>query len=121
MIFWKESYTVWAGVLDLWGIKEYSLAIVVFLFSMVFPFAKLLAVWYVWCIKLSQQRRKNILKWLGVFGKWSMLDVYVVSILIVLVKVGSFARIEPRIGIYFFGAAILLSMLTTSYVTRCAD
>jgi len=49
-----------------------------------------------------------------------MLDVCVVAILIVLVKLGPLAQVEPQAGVYVFAAAILCSMLTTMYVERLA-
>ncbi|HEX9780986.1 MAG TPA: paraquat-inducible protein A [bacterium] len=118
LIFWQETYSVWTGILDLWKLGEHVLAIVVFLFSMVFPIAKLLALTYVWYWRLHEEPRARLLHRLGMLGKWSMMDVFVVAILIVLVKVGSLAKVEPRLGVYLFASAILLSMLTTSYVDR---
>lgn len=120
MVFWKDEYTVWAGVLDLWSLREYFLAGTVFLFSMVFPFVKLGALACVWFAPMEEGRRKNLLGWLGVFGKWSMLDVFVVAILIVLIKVGSLAKIEPRSGIYLLGGAIVVSMLAAAWTERMA-
>jgi len=120
MIFWKDTYSVWTGILDLWKLGEYVLAAVLFFFSMVFPFTKLLTLACVWHVKLSDEKRAYLLHWLGLLGKWSMLDVFVVAILIVLVKVGSLAKVEPRIGVYLFGVAIFASMLTTMWVDRLA-
>jgi paraquat-inducible protein A len=73
-----------------------------------------------WLIPLQEQQRTAVLHWLGLLGKWSMLDVFVVAILIVLVKLGPMARVEPRAGVYVFAWAILASMLTTMYVDRLA-
>ncbi len=113
MVFWKNTYTVWTGVLDLWSLKERALAAVLFFFSIVFPFSKLLLLLVIWNFQLPQKKRNKMLHWLGISGKWSMLDVFVVAVLIVLVKMGSLARVEPRAGIYYFCAAILCSMLLT--------
>ena len=62
----------------------------------------------------------SILHWLGLLGKWSMLDVFIVAIMIVLVKLGPLARVEPRSGVYVFAAAIGMSMLTTMYIDHLA-
>ncbi len=120
LVFWKDTYSVWTGILDLWRLKERALALIVFFFSMVFPFAKFAALVCIWYVRMDHAQRVTLLHWLGILGKWSMLDVFMVAILIVLVKIGSLAKIEPRIGIYYFGAAILCSMLTTMYVDRLA-
>jgi len=115
-ILWKKrdnSYSVFTGVVSLWEEREYFLAAVIFFFSMVFPFAKLAALGAIWFFQMAQEKRQRLLRWLGVLGKWSMLDVFIVSILIVAVKLGPLVDVQPRPGVYFFGAAILLSMLTT--------
>ena len=116
MIFWKSSYSIWAGIVELWKQNDLLLATVVFFFSMVFPVIKVGALAVLWFGRLPEDSRASLLHVLGLLGKWSMLDVFVVSILIVLVKLGPMARVEPRAGVYFFSAAILLSMVTTMYV-----
>ncbi len=117
---WKNSYSVWAGVVALWHQHDYALAAVLFFFSIIFPLAKLLALAVIWFVKLADDQRTALLHWLSLLGKWSMLDVFVVAILIVLVKLGPLVHVEPRAGVYVFAAAIISSMLTTMYVERLA-
>ena len=116
MVFWKSSYSVWQGVVALWKQNEWVLAVIVFFFSIIFPIVKLLALAVLWGCPLPIEWRSRLLAWLEWLGKWSMLDVFMVAILIVLVKLGPMAKIEPREGVYFFAAAICCSMLTTMYV-----
>lgn len=117
---WQSSYSVWAGVVALWHQRDYLLATVLFFFSIVFPLVKLIVLAAIWFVRLADAQRDRLLHWLGLLGKWSMLDVFAVAILIVLVKLGPLARVEPRTGVYFFAAAIVASMLTTMYITRLA-
>ncbi|MBI3996415.1 MAG: paraquat-inducible protein A [Candidatus Omnitrophica bacterium] len=119
-MFWKSTYSVWAGVVALWQQNELALAAILFFFSIVFPIVKLIGLATIWFLRLPDEHRAVLLHWLGVLGKWSMLDVFVVAILIVLVKLGPFVKIEPRLGVYVFAAAIAASMLTTMYVERLA-
>ncbi|PIQ84303.1 MAG: paraquat-inducible membrane protein A [Candidatus Omnitrophica bacterium CG11_big_fil_rev_8_21_14_0_20_63_9] len=120
MIFWKSEYSVWTGVVALWHANELALAAILFFFSIIFPFVKLVGLVIIWFWKLPETKRTTLLHWLGLLGKWSMLDVFIVAILIVLVKLGPMAKVEPRVGVYVFTAAILASMLTTMYVDRLA-
>ena len=120
LLFWKSSYSVWQGVVVLWQQNECILAVIVFFFSMVFPVVKLLSLAIIWFIRLPEEQRAKLLYWLETLGKWSMLDVFMVAILIVLVKLGPLAHVEPRSGVYFFAAAIFASMLTTKYVDHLA-
>ena len=119
-LFWESTYSVWTGIVALWQQHEYVLASVLFFFSIVFPIVKLLSLAVVWFQKLPEEQTVRLLHWLRILGKWSMLDVFVVAILIVLVKLGPFVKVEPRSGVYVFAAAILSSMLTTMYVERLA-
>jgi paraquat-inducible protein A len=116
MIFWKNDYSVFTGIINLAKENQIILAVIVFFFSMVFPFIKLTWLLILWWVRLSEAKRKAALRWLGILGKWSMLDVFAVSILIVLVKLGPLASVQPEPGLYFFCGAILASMLITTYV-----
>lgn len=119
-MFWNSRYSVWDGVVALWHQQEHGLAIVLFVFSIVFPVIKLAGLWVLWFWRLREPDRARLLRWLGGLGKWSMLDVFIVAIMIVLVKLGPLAKVEPRVGVYVFAAAIMCSMFTTMYVERLA-
>jgi paraquat-inducible protein A len=120
MVFWKNDYSVIAGVHGLWQQGQYALAIILFFFSIVFPLFKLATLGFIWFIRLAERKRQAVLRWLGILGKWSMLDVFVVAILIVLVKLGPLAKVQPQRGVYWFAAAIFLSMITSMYVDSLA-
>ena len=51
--------------------------------------------------------------WLEVLGRWSMLDVFVVAIIVVIAKSGGALEARPQIGIYLFASAVLASLLMT--------
>ena len=59
---------------------------------------------------------KKQLHWIHEYGKWSMLDVFVVAVLVVAVKLGAIADVEMRFGLYAFAASILLTMYITSRI-----
>ncbi len=120
MVFWKNEYSVFTGVVSLARQHEWLLAGVLFFFCLVFPIVKLLLLVVIWAIRLAEEDRQRVLHWLNVLGKWSMLDVFGVAILIVLVKLGPLAQVEPKIGVYFFAGAIAASMLVTMYVSHLA-
>ena len=52
------------------------------------------------------------------YGRWTMLDVMVVAMLIVTVKLGVIASIQVHVGLYLFGLAVLLLMFITSKVSK---
>ena len=60
------------------------------------------------------------MNWLSHYGKWSMLDVFVVALLLVIVKLGVLATVEVHYGIYMYAAAGLLIMLCTTIINSIA-
>lgn len=55
------------------------------------------------------------------YGRWAMLDVMVVAVLIVTVKLGAIASVEVHYGLFVFGAAVLLIMFITNKVVRLTN
>jgi paraquat-inducible protein A len=120
LVYWKNEYSIIAGVRGLWDEGQFSLSIILFFFSIVFPLFKLAVLGVLWVVRLSAHKREFVLHWLGILGKWSMLDVFVVAILIVLVKLGPLVKVRPQRGVYWFAAGVVLSMITSMYVDRLA-
>ncbi len=114
MVFWKSSYSVLTGVANLIQQGDYFLGSIIFIFSVIFPIVKLLALSAVWMVKLSPTQRSSALYWLGFLGKWSMLDVLLLALTLLAVKMKSLAHVEPQRGVYVFCAAIFFSMLATT-------
>ncbi len=110
----SNTYSIMAGVQNLWVDKHYPLAMLILFFSVVFPIAKLTVLLGVWFVRLTDSQRKWILYALTVLGKWSMLDVFVVAVLIVWVKLGSLATASVERGIYYFAASIFLAMIVSA-------
>lgn len=110
----SNTYSILTGVQNLWQEKYYVLAVVIFTFSIIFPIAKLISLSAVWFIRLKDEQRKTLVLYMEIFGKWSMLDVFVTAIFIVWVKLGALASAKAENGIYFFAASVLLTMILSS-------
>lgn len=120
VIFFTDTYSIWAGIMELWKADLYFLAGLIFFFSMIFPMAKLLGLMGIWFVPLEQETRSRYLDWLEMLGRWSMLDVFVVATLIVLIKSKSIVDANAAIGIYLFAGAVLLSMFAANVMIRMA-
>jgi paraquat-inducible protein A len=118
MLFWKNQYSVLTGITGLFSAQEYFLSAILFFFCLVFPIIKLFTLWTLWQFQCTDEARNKILGWLALLGKWSMLDVFVVAILVVAVKLGPMANVKPRAGVYIFAVAIILSIVTTTWIER---
>jgi paraquat-inducible protein A len=121
MGIWTDTFTVLSGIQQLKQDGFMFLAVIVFLFSIVFPAAKLTALTAIWFTPMTEGRRKWMLYWLGMLGKWSMLDVFVVAVTIVITKVGKLIHAEPRPGLFIFAGAVFLSMVASFVFDRLAN
>lgn len=118
LVFWKDDYTLITSVTGLWHGGNYVLAVVIFLFSIIFPCTKLVALAVVWWKPFESEARERFVFWVGVLGKWSMLDVFVCALLIVLTQSKGYIDASPRVGLFVFAGAIALSMITSIVIER---
>lgn len=120
LIFWEDEYTLFTSIRGMWESEHYALACLIFFFSIVFPFAKVLALAGAWYVRMPAGKRERALHWLGMLGKWSMLDVFVIAILIVLTQSKGVVDAQAQAGLYVFALAILLSMVASVRIERLA-
>ncbi|HSC12987.1 MAG TPA: paraquat-inducible protein A [Rhodanobacteraceae bacterium] len=117
-LFGREDHTILGGVVDLWNGGSWDLAVIVFVASIVVPILKMLALAL---LAISVQRRSRwrqhdrarLYRMLEAVGHWSMLDVFVVALLVGLVRFHSIAEVLPGPGIAAFGAVVVLTMLSS--------
>jgi len=121
LVFWKDDYSILDGIVGMWNDRQFGLATLIFFFSIVFPYLKLGVLTWIWFAPMTDTGRQTALTWLSHLGKWSMLDVFVVAVLVVIAKAGSLLNADPRVGVWVFGGAILTSMGLTVYIKRLAS
>ncbi len=110
--------TILSGVVRLWRGGSYDLAIIVFVASIVVP---LLKIGSLAALLISVQRRTNwaqrerakLYRFIDFIGHWSMLDVFVVALLVGLVRFGGFALVLPGGGAVAFAGVVVLTMLAS--------
>eukprot|EP00581_Thalassiosira_minuscula_P006165 CAMPEP_0183743138 /NCGR_PEP_ID=MMETSP0737-20130205/65061_1 /TAXON_ID=385413 /ORGANISM="Thalassiosira miniscula, Strain CCMP1093" /LENGTH=2172 /DNA_ID=CAMNT_0025978745 /DNA_START=179 /DNA_END=6698 /DNA_ORIENTATION=+ len=74
------EFSMAKSTIEMWNAGAKSLAILIVIFSGVWPYSKLIITLFIWFAPprwLSSKRRGKILRWLDVLGKWSMVDVFV--------------------------------------------
>ncbi|MEW6340391.1 MAG: paraquat-inducible protein A [Paraburkholderia sp.] len=116
-LFGVRVDTILSGVAYLWTSGAWLLAVVVFIASIVVPMLKILSLAYLaWSSQLRSARlprqRSRIYRMVELVGRWSMLDIYVVTILVSLVQFGSVATIDAGPGAMAFGAVVVLTMFS---------
>ncbi len=111
-----EGSTILGGVILLIHHGAIPVALVIFLFSVMVPVGKLMAMFYlVWTVKrhspVSARQRTTMYQITEFVGKWSMVDVFVVAILVALVHLGGLLSIRPGIAALCFAGVVIVTML----------
>lgn len=112
----SQTSTILGGVQELIAYRMWPLALIVFVASVAVPVIKLLLLAY---MLISTQRRSSIrlrqrtflYRLVDVIGRWSMIDVFMISILTALVRMGFFASVIPGAGAICFAGVVILTML----------
>ncbi len=118
LIFWKDDYSIIIGAITLCREGDYVLGAVLLTFSVAFPIVKLLGLGAIWFLPLKQKTREGGVWWLGALGKWSMLDVFVVAITVVLSKSKALGDVTPRSGLYVFGTSVVIALVVAIMIDR---
>ncbi len=117
-IFGSQRDTILSGVAFLWRTGSWPLAIVVFVASVTVPLLKMLSLLTVLIavhrgVRVHSEDLARLYRVLEIVGRWSMLDVYVVAVLVTLVQSQLLATVSPGTGAAAFGAVVVLTMLAT--------
>jgi paraquat-inducible protein A len=111
--------TILSGVVFLWQVGSWDLAVLVFSASIMVPILKILALTF---LVLTTSRhstwqprmRTKLYRVLEVIGHWSMLDVFVVALLTAVVQLGRFGRVTPGPAVVPFAGVVVLTMLASA-------
>jgi len=116
-LFGSESNTILSGVVALWQAGSWDLAVIVFVASILVPLLKFATLLV---LLVSVQRRTNwrtpgrahLYRLVEGIGYWSMLDVFVVTLLVALVQF-PLTRVDPGPGVVYFALVVVLTMLAS--------
>lgn len=110
-----QSDTIMSGVIYFIHTGMWPIALVIFVASVFVPFLKLIILTY---LLITVQRRSTwrlkdrtrLYRITEAVGRWSMVDIYVVTILVALVNLGALATISAGPGAIFFAAVVVTTM-----------
>ena len=117
-LFGTQEDTILSGVIYFWVSGDWALAAIIFIASFLVPLFKLAAL-VLMAITASRHsdwarpERTRLYRVVEVIGRWSMLDVFVVSLLAGLVRMDQIAEITAGPGIASFGGVVVLTMLAS--------
>lgn len=110
-----ESHTILGGVIELWQLGSWDLALVVFVASVAVPITKLLALFLLlvkkhWVNAAMQRQRTRLYELVEFIGQWSMLDVFVVVLLGAMANFSGLSQISAQPGAFAFGVVVVFTM-----------
>jgi paraquat-inducible protein A len=118
-LFSSQTDTIMSGIVFLWKDGSWHLALIVFVASILVPLAKMLSLlvlllsvqlgWY-W----RAMERARLYRVIDAIGRWSMLDIFVVTLLSTVVQLTALASVRPGPGALAFGAVVVLTMLASA-------
>jgi paraquat-inducible protein A len=115
-LFGSQTDTIMSGVVYLWVSGSWPLAVVVFTASVLVPLAKIIALAFLagtvqFRSRWQPQQRTRLYRVVELVGRWSMLDIYVIAILVALVQLKAIASIQAGPAAIAFAAVVVLTML----------
>lgn len=125
-----EPSTILGGVMLLLELEAYPVATIIFIASVIVPLAKLIALFYLcWAVTrnnddslsdtLTLKTKTQLYRLAEFMGKWSMVDVFVVSILVALIQLQGLMTVEPGVaGVAFSGVVIVTMLAAESFDPR---
>lgn len=111
----KQADTIISGVIYFMQSGSWEIAMVIFIASVFVPFVKLcILIFLVLSVRFRSawrpKDRTMLYRLTELVGRWSMVDIYVVTILVALVKLGAIATIEAGPAAVYFAAVVVITM-----------
>jgi paraquat-inducible protein A len=107
--------TIMSGVIHLWKSGSPGIALIVFVASITIPLLKLISLTLLLvsvqrCSTWRPEQRTRLYRLVDLVGRWSMLDIYVVTLLAALVQIRTMAVVKAGPASIAFGAVVVLTM-----------
>ncbi|PHQ66370.1 MAG: paraquat-inducible membrane protein A [Sneathiella sp.] len=107
--------TIMGGVIELAQGGQWTIAVIVFVASVLVPIFKIVALLFlVLSVRMKKTRalrqRSVLYRFTEFVGRWSMIDIFMISILIALVKLQSIATVTAGPGAIAFAAVVIITM-----------
>ena len=114
-LFGSEGDTIMSGVIYFWTSGSWYLALIIFFASILVPLLKMAALLLLLISVQLRSRwqpvgRTRLYRLVELVGRWSMLDVFVVALIVSLVQLQALATIVPGAGAMAFGAVVVLTI-----------
>jgi paraquat-inducible protein A len=102
------------GIVELFRSGSFFVAVVILLFSIVLPLLKMLAlVELSWLCTLQQRHRAWTYRWMEYLGRWSMMDVMLLALMVMLIKLSGLVQFHFGPAVIAFVLCVTMSMIAS--------
>jgi paraquat-inducible protein A len=110
-----SGQTIMDGVIYFMHAGEWPIALVIFTASILVPTVKIMIIIYLLiCAQRKSKSRPGdrirLYHFTEFIGRWSMIDIFVIAILVALVQLGELATIKAGVGAIYFSGVVVLTM-----------
>ena len=113
-VVFGETYSILGGVLAFWTDGRYGLFLLVFLFSVVLPLGKVLVGIWAWLAAApGGSPAGRLLRAAAWVSRWSMLDVFIVALLVVALEGSLLSTADIHAGLVLFAVGVVVSTVAT--------
>jgi paraquat-inducible protein A len=116
----EDPNTILSGVMELLHNHLWPLAVIVFSASIVLPLLKLCSL--TWMLIATRMRSRHMLvgrtklyRMIDLVGRWSNIDVFMVSVLVAILQFGALTSVHAGKGLIAFGAVVIITMFATTF------
>lgn len=114
-----SSSTILDGVIYMWQEGDYPVALVIFIASVVIPVLKIISLsWLCYFVLVIRHKHRsdrfkmnNLYNIVEFIGRWSMIDIFVVSVVSTLIKNGEMMAVYPDVGAIYFASVVIITMV----------
>lgn len=112
-----QQLTIWGGVEELYGVGLAPVAVIVFFASLVVPILKLAGL--IWILATHGQPegrhlRARVYHYIHTFGRWSMVDIFLLSVLVAVGQLGVLASVDTKPGALYFCLVFLCTIFAVA-------
>ena len=119
LALFADTYSILDTVFAFWSSGEYGLFALVFVFSLVFPAAKVTLGLWAWLTSTRDEATlARLLRAFAAVSKWSMLDVFIVALVVLALQGSVLTTADLHAGLVLFAAAVLASTIATQRLAR---
>ena len=121
LYFIENTISLISTIQALYRDQEWMLFSIILIFSLCVPVIKIISLVLITNVEYNPgSLLDKSLSLIETLGKWSMLDVFVVALLLVSVKLGALAKVEVHYGLYVFAFSVILTMALSFWIYSLA-